>query len=130
MSNMCPQNGNLNGGDWRILEEKIRSWASQYGSLYVVCGPIVSENHATIANGKIAVPDAFFKVIIRKTKDGAESIGFIYKNEAGHHSMSSYAMPVDSVEKITNINFFSALPRKVEATTESKISLPAWGFKQ
>lgn len=130
MSNMCPQNGNLNGGDWRILEEKIRSWASQYGSLYVVCGPIVSKSHETIANGKIAVPDAFFKVIIRKTKGGAEAIGFIYKNEAGHHSMSSYAMPVDSVEKITNINFFSALPKKVESSVEAKFSLPAWGFKQ
>lgn len=130
MSNMCPQNGNLNGGDWRILEEKVRTWAIQYGSLYVVCGPIVSDTSATIADGKIVVPDSFYKVIIRKTKEGAEAIGFIYKNEAGHHPMSSCAMSVDSVERVTNIDFFSTLSDNVETKAEGTATLHSWGITE
>ncbi len=32
MSNICPQNPNLNRGDWNDLEEKSRQWAKKYGA--------------------------------------------------------------------------------------------------
>ena len=40
LSNMCPQNPNLNRGDWKEIEIACRKWAQQYGSIYIVCGPI------------------------------------------------------------------------------------------
>ena len=40
MSNICPQNPNLNRGDWNDLEEKSRQWAKKYGAVYIACGPI------------------------------------------------------------------------------------------
>lgn len=33
MSNICPQNQNLNRGDWNDLEELARDWARKYGNL-------------------------------------------------------------------------------------------------
>jgi DNA/RNA endonuclease G (NUC1) len=59
LSNICPQNRNLNGGIWKSLEEQVRDLALQKGSIYVVCGPIVSKQPQTIGNNKVAVPDAF-----------------------------------------------------------------------
>ena len=37
MSNICPQNPNLNRGDWNDLEEKSRQWAKKYGAVYSAC---------------------------------------------------------------------------------------------
>ena len=48
-TNMCPQNHNLNGGDWNELEMQCRKWAKQYGEIYIVCGPILFRSaHKTI----------------------------------------------------------------------------------
>lgn len=40
MTNICPQNGNLNQYDWRFLEEQCRERAIKYGKIYIVAGPI------------------------------------------------------------------------------------------
>ncbi|MCQ2606808.1 MAG: DNA/RNA non-specific endonuclease [Bacteroidales bacterium] len=126
LSNICPQNPNLNGGDWRILEEKVRVWAGYYQSIYVVCGPLVSKKPQTIGTNKIAVPDAFFKVLLRFTDKGVETIGFIFKNEAGHKPLTEYMVTVDEVEKLTGIDFFSILPDAQEKATESTYCAKCW----
>ena len=66
MTNICPQNHNLNRGDWKELEEACRRWAEQEGPIYIACGPIFyNRQPRTIGSKhKIAVPDAFFKVIL------------------------------------------------------------------
>ena len=43
-SNICPQNRNLNGGDWKTLEELCRIYAQKYGKIYIVCGPVIGNN--------------------------------------------------------------------------------------
>ena len=65
MSNICPQNPNLNRGDWNDLEEKSRQWAKKYGAVYIACGPVYDHGKPKrIGNNKVAVPDAFYKVKI------------------------------------------------------------------
>ncbi len=66
LTNMCPQDGNLNGGAWQKLEDKCRTWAIQFGGIYIVSGPIYSGGKVsrTIGSSKVAVPDAFFKVVL------------------------------------------------------------------
>ena len=43
-SNICPQNRNLNSGVWQDLEIQVRELAMQKDTIYVVCGPIVSNS--------------------------------------------------------------------------------------
>lgn len=66
MTNICPQNHNLNRGDWKELEESCRRWAQEEGKIYIVCGPILyDQRHRTIGKKhKITVPEAFFKVVL------------------------------------------------------------------
>lgn len=125
-TNMCPQNGNLNRGDWNEMEMACRKWAKKYGDLYIVCGPILYKGkHKTIGENKVVVPEAFFKVVLR-TGDDPQAIGFIYKNTSGNRPKDSYVNTVDEVERITGIDFFPSLPDDVEKNVEATADIANW----
>lgn len=125
-TNMCPQNGNLNRGDWNEMEMACRKWAKKYGDLYIVCGPILYKGkHKTIGKNKVVVPEAFFKVVLR-TGDDPQAIGFIYKNTSGNRPKDSYVNTIDEVERITGIDFFPSLPDDVEKKVEAECDLGLW----
>ena len=63
LSNMSPQLPYFNRhGLWRKSEGAVRSWASQNSNLVIVAGPIMS--NAVKTKGRLAIPDAFFKVVL------------------------------------------------------------------
>lgn len=126
LSNICPQNPNLNGGVWKDLEEQVRDLASQKGSIFVICGPIVTDTSTTLGENKVVVPQAFFKVLLQEEDGNIHTIGFVYENVSGRKPMSTYAMTVDEVEAITNIDFFPSLPNRVENKTESEVDFTKW----
>ena len=127
-SNMCPQKHSLNAGRWKTLEEKVRDWAQQDSAIVIVCGPIVDKGYSTIGNARVAVPQRFFKVILAPFLKKPRAIGFIMKNEKEELPLSSYAVSVDRVEKITGLDFFSALPDDVENSIESSNSTYGWSL--
>ena len=125
-TNMCPQNSNLNRGDWNEMEMACREWAQKYGSVYVVCGPILYKGkHKTIGKNRVVVPEAFFKVVLR-TGENPNAIGFIYKNTEGNRPKGDYVNTVDEVERITGIDFFPSLPDNIEDKIEAKADIADW----
>ena len=126
LSNICPQNPNLNGGVWKDLEEQVRDLASQKGKIFVVCGPIVNDISNTIGENKVVVPQAFYKVLLQEENGKIYTIGFVYENVSGRKPMSTYAMTVDEVEKLTNIDFFPSLPNKIKNKVESEVDFSKW----
>ena len=100
--------------------------------LYIVCGPILYKKALNKQIGKvhkIRVPDAFFKVILAGVEKGKpRAIGFIYKNTAGNRSLDSYVNSIDQVERITGLDFFSALPDKIENEIEKSFDMKDWRF--
>ena len=131
MTNMCPQRHALNSGAWNDLEIQCRSWARNYGKVYICSGPIYDKKpYQTIGNRRscrIAVPDRFFKVVLmvgRQTK----AIGFIYPNGSANKEMRSYAVSVDKVEQVTGLNFFYLLDDKIENQIEKECKPSAWGI--
>lgn len=131
MTNICPQNHDLNEGDWKELEEQCRMWAKNYSDLFIVCGPIFdSRNPRRIGkrrNMKVAVPDRFFKVVLMMGHE-PKSIGFIYPNRETKKDMRDYCVSVDEVEKITGIDFFPNLEDKIENKIERECKPAAWGI--
>ena len=131
MTNICPQHPNLNGGDWHELEQACRRWAEK-DKLYIVCGPILYKKALNPPIGKehkIRVPDAFFKVILTGVEKGnPRAIGFIYKNSAGNRPLDSYVNSIDQVERITGLDFFSALPDEVENRVEKDYNIKNGNF--
>lgn len=126
MSNICPQNKNLNKGDWKELEELGRDWAMLYNSIYIVCGPIVESDYKTIGENEVAIPKAFFKVFLRKTNDKWSAIGFYFENKAGNKDLKTYVKTIDEIETIADIDFFPLLPDDVEDDIESKLNIGEW----
>jgi endonuclease G len=130
LSNICPQNRNLNSGIWKDLEEQVRSLASQKGKIYVVCGPIVSKHPKTIGSNKVAVPDAFFKVLLQYNNEKYSAAAFMFANESGRNPLSTYAMSVEDMQIITGIDFFPALPDSIEKAVESQVDFTQWNIKK
>lgn len=126
LSNICPQNNNLNSGIWKDLEEQVRGLATENGNLYIVCGPIVSKQPNTIGDSKVAIPDAFYKVLLRKDNNDWTAIAFMFANESGRKLLSTYAMSVDEIEIITGIDFFPTLPDDIENIIESEVDFSKW----
>ena len=126
LSNICPQNPNLNGGVWKDLEEQVRDLASQKGKIFVACGPIVNDMSNTIGENKVVVPQAFYKVLLQEENGEIHTIGFVYENVSGRKPMSTYAMTVDEVENLTNIDFFPSLPNKIENKVEAEVDFSQW----
>ncbi|MBR4147974.1 MAG: DNA/RNA non-specific endonuclease [Bacteroidales bacterium] len=126
-TNVCPQNHNLNGGDWRSLEEKCRDYAQRYGNVYIAAGPVVGENrNGVIGNNLVVIPDAFYKVLLI-SKDGRyEGVGFYFENVAGHKPLTTYVKSIDEIEALTNIDFFFSLPDDIENTVESTVNEEIW----
>ena len=128
MTNVCPQNHNLNKNDWNDLELLCRQWARKYNKVYIVCGPILrGTQHQEIGprQRRITVPEAFYKVVLRMGKTPA-AIGFIYDNKGRRQPMEQAVCTVDDLEQLTGLDFFSALDDKTEARIEAKASLSDW----
>ena len=126
MSNICPQNHELNAGKWNDLEIACRKWANRYQQLFIVCGPIIDKR-----NGKrigkeheIIVPEKFFKVILITSTKPARAIGYIFENNGSDRPYKVHS--IDEVEKITGIDFFPNLPDKIEDLVESRYEASDW----
>ena len=129
MTNMCPQIHNLNAGDWKALEEYVRSLAKQYDHVYICCGPIVTNTSTRIGqNEQIVVPQSFYKVIIRQKGSSWTGIGFVMANKPkeGKYTLSHYVKTINEVETMTGIDFFQNLPDDVEETIEGNYNLSDW----
>lgn len=122
---MCPQNNSLNSGAWRSLEQKVHRWAARYGELLVFTGPIVHVGHKTIGpEHDIVVPQGFFKVIYAPKQQRA--IAFVYDNVQAKGGLRRHAVSVDDVERLTGIDFLSALPDDVEQSVEANNDGASW----
>ena len=123
-TNVCPQNHGMNKGEWNDLEMQCRDWARQYGDLYIVAGPIFYDGvKKTIGRNNVAVPDALFKVVLC-TKNYARAIAFIVPNKGnknGQNNLRQYVVPVDSVERLTGIDFFPSLKDDTEQRVEASV---------
>lgn len=127
-TNICPQNQNLNRGDWNDLEEMARDWAKKYDSIHIACGPIVSDCSNVIGNErKIVVPEAFYKVFLRQKPNGEwTAIGFVMPNTATNQPMMTYMLSIDEIEDLTKIDFFYNLPDEIEEKVESDYNISDW----
>ncbi len=126
LSNCCPQNGNLNSGDWNQIEMSCRRWAEKFGDIYIVCGPILfRQAHETIGPNKVVVPEAFFKVVL--CLNGIpKGIGFICRNTDGGQNRDFYVNSIRQVERITGMTFFPSLSQEIEAQVKDKANLGEW----
>ena len=129
LSNICPQDPDLNRGIWKELEEQIRLWASENGSLLVVTGPIITDDLRRLGKNRVGIPKRFFKVVCTQTAGRSEGVGFLFDNrDYGDTSLRSMMIPIDSVESVTGIDFFPSLPDSIERPMEASVNKSCWSI--
>jgi endonuclease G len=127
MSNIAPQAPALNQGLWNSLEQQVRQLAVRFDSLWIVTGTLSRPEPLRIGAGGVAVPDAFYKVILARERDGSfRSIAFLVPNGSPGGTFGEYAASVDEVEKQSGIDFFPALPEAIEAPVEAQYNPSEW----
>lgn len=108
-SNISPQDHNFNSGIWNRLEQKTRYWAEKYNDIYVVTGGILKDSDKTIGTEKVTVPKCFYKIILTKTGKEHKAIAFLIPNEDSKKSLYDFVVPIETLEKMTGIDFFPNL---------------------
>lgn len=122
LSNVCPQNKNLNRGDWKDLEELEREWARRYGVVVITAGPVyATKRPERIGANRVGVPTGFFKALLRGEGAKRKAYAFYFDNAAGSRSLTHYQMTVDALEAKTGIDFFPALADDEEARLEARL---------
>ena len=128
-SNMSPQLPGFNRGVWKSLEELVRTWAIENNNVYIATGGVLTSGLPTIGANKVAVPNYYYKVILDYTEPSVKGIGFILPNNSSSEPLQSFAVSIDSIEKLTGIDFYSNLPDDQETVIEKTLCIKCWSWK-
>ncbi len=134
LSNMAPQVGvGFNQGIWKDLEEAVRGWVEQKGTLTVITGPAFAVadkkvSYPVIGKDSVAVPTHFFKIVIdAKNQNDVEALAFLLPNkDLRGHAYGEYLVSIDEIEQMTGLDFLSSLPKDVQDKVESKKAERIW----
>jgi endonuclease G len=138
LTNICPQLEAHNSGIWQQLESIISGslsgsiWtpglADTFNQIWVVTGPVVEANPARLPS-QIAIPSAFYKIVVRERSPGDPVALAIL---TPHEDLDTAAMPdyitsVRRIEQVTGLNFFPDLPSATQETFENAVDVRGWG---
>ena len=128
-TNCIPQDKELNNGRWNQLEMKVRTWAKEYGQVYIVCGPaFLNIDTLRIGHNRVAVPDACFKALLIPTSTSYSAIAFVMRNGEEKRNLKECSCTIDQLETLLGLDLFYNLPDRVETGVESSICWYNWGL--
>jgi endonuclease G len=129
LSNMSPQLPGFNRGVWKRLEEMMRSWAIDNSAIYIVTGPVLTAGLPNIGGNRVSIPNYYYKVILDYTQPEIKAMGFILPNASSSSALTSFAVSIDDVEKVTGLDFFPALPDDQETKLEKEVCQTCWHWQ-
>ena len=118
LSNISPQDPDMNRAGWLTLENWERQWATERGEIFVYVGAVFSDGAKEVIGDGLDVPTHFYKVLFDPTL--GESTAYLFPNEpVAASEVSGLRNTVDSIELISGQNFLRFLRDDVEETIES-----------
>ena len=134
LSNIAPQVGvGFNRQIWKSLEDDVRGWVKERGPLTIIIGPVFEANENTVSYqviGKdlVAIPTHFFKIIVdANNKDNITALAFLMPNkDLRGHDLSEFLISIDNIQKLTGLDFLSALPADQQEKIESAKATRIW----
>ena len=140
MLNAVPQRQKFNAGIWLDLENLTADWADEFGSVWIIAGPVFDSGEPRQWLGEkgrgemlIGIPDALFKIVIRESDDPdrPDVLAFIYPQDdplfdAGDYDHAHFLVSVDRIEEETGLEFLTALPDEAEDEIEQSAASGLW----
>jgi len=140
MTNIIPQAPNVNEKAWARLENYCRRQVRRRHHLYIIAGPTgiggrgLEGYKETIANGKVTVPAACWKIIVivpeagggddlAKISADTRTIAIVMPNDNTQvdDQWAEYRTSVAEIERRTGYRFFDRLPAEVAAALKQKV---------
>ena len=126
-ANVSPQRPGFNRGIWKRLENQVRTWASDLSAndtlgLMVWAGPVLEPEPDRW--GSLWVPTRFYKIIYHPAQNRV--VACLMQNAASQEEISATMVTVDSIEKITGLDFLAGLPDDEEERLESGLCRTCW----
>lgn len=133
MTNIVPQRPSLNRNIWADAEKKIVNELAQddrgSGSsddvkdVWVISGPIFEGELEVFGEKEIAIPTAFYKIIVRRNsywENSARAIAIYYPQEPENDEDKEQFVSVDFIEEKTGLDFHPNLVDNTEKNMEKK----------
>jgi len=99
-SNMAPQTGALNRGDWKTLEMEARDLAKRYDSIKIWAGSYGEQKKVK----SLSIPEKCWKVVyIKSTKEWK---AYIFNNDQSKaDGIANNQVEIKDIEQLTNFKF-------------------------
>lgn len=137
MTNIVPQEGDLNEYPWERLESHARSLVYRGSETYTIAGVYGDKGKL---KDKVTVPTNCWKVIVVFTRDqrpdaintGTQIIAVDMPNIDGidKEPWQKFVTSIDAIEQRTGLDLFDLLPDDVENAIEARIASPKTSSKK
>ena len=124
MSNIIPQQPNLNRGIWASFEKmEANDYANRFGEIWTVTGPVFDGN-PTLLRNTVPIPYACYKIILRKTPE-PEFLAVIVEqtvpDSKSQDTLNERLVTVHDIEQLTGLFFFPELPAEHPSRTRKPV---------
>ena len=121
-TNATPQLAEFNGNFWATFEKRVRDWSAKSDTLYVLTGCVVGNDPKTVEDNvgkKVAIPEAYFKAVLRYDKSSGTNGGFSafaayveHKKDTPKFDKAA-AISLDTLEEKLGLELFVNLSDKI-----------------
>ena len=138
LTNVCPQKPSLNRGIWEQLERiEANDYARRYNGVNTFDGPVfkslvAQENEGIGENGRIKIPEKFYKIILANKNSSLDCLAFEIPQNAvkpkgdARKELEKYLVRVKDIEEETKIKFFGNLSKEDKEGLELKKANRIW----
>ena len=124
LSNITPQDSDLNQGPWVRLEHAVRTLVRTGQDVFVVAGPLFERHFGTLpeADEAHAIPSSYFKIVMTRNQNWIEASAFILdQNASRRDNFCAFEVAVDQVETRSGFNIMPQLPAYKEPAVEGRL---------
>jgi endonuclease G len=128
---MSPQRPDFNREIWAGLESFLRFYVVENEvSLFITTGPVLNDQLPKLERSinNISIPEFYYKTVIDLSNK--RGVAFLLKNEASDYPIESFVISIDSLEKLTGLDFYHQLPDSLEDFLESQESIGPFQAKE
>jgi hypothetical protein len=103
-------------------------WRTSIDSIYIVTGPIFNVPEPTDLSFKhdITVPVGFYKIYVSHKNGHYEGIAYHYTNSKNICECKYRMVTIDSIQKMSGLDFFPGLPDDIENAVEKNVDSLFW----
>ena len=104
LANIVPQDAQHNRGAWATIEADTRQYVMRaQGDVHVITGPVYEGRMETVGEGRIAVPDYLYKVVV----DATTGRSWVHWHENSSRARAAPPISYETFVKRTGLDFLA-----------------------